>query len=106
MGQGKRDSQMRDSGNFAFIALVIISLLLAIMAGLYSCGSTAQTLPQEEEKIWIHMSDGDSLELVSDEYGDQYLKQYTYGRNYIYIPYPGETEEELDTLHFYQAKNK
>ena len=73
--QGKKDSQIRDSGNFAFIALIIISLLIAILSALCSCGSTAQTPPQEEEKIWIHMSDGDSLELVADEYENQYLKE-------------------------------
>lgn len=103
--QGKRDSQMRDSGNFAFIALVIISLILAILAGLCSCTTSSHPVPQEE-RIWIHMSDGDSVELVADEYGSQYLKQYTYGHvNYIYIPYIGETEEG-DTLQFFQAKNK
>ena len=102
--QGKKRSQIEDSGTFAFIALIIISVVLMILAGLCSCGSTAQTHPQEEEKIWIHMSDGDSLELVADEYGGQYLKQYTYN-SHIYIPYIGETEEE-DTLHFFQAKNK
>lgn len=104
--QGKRDSQMKDSGNFAFIALVIISLILAILAGLCSCNTHCPPHGYDEERIWIHMSDGDSVELVADEYGSQYLKQYTYGHvNYIYIPYIGETEEE-DTLRFFNAKNK
>lgn len=105
MDQGKKDSQMRDSGNFAFIALVIISLLLAILAGLCSCKTTSHPAPQEE-KIWIYMSDGDSLELVADQYGNQYLKEFTEWPHHVYIPYPGETEEETDTLHFFQAKNK
>ena len=70
-----------------------------------SC-NTSRTSPQQEEKIFIHMSDGDSLELVADEYGNQYLKQHTYGPNMIYIPYPGETEDQSDTLHFYNAKNE
>jgi len=109
MNQGKKDSQMKDSGNFAFIALIIISLILMILAGLCSCNT--QCPPHgyyDEEKIWIHMSDGDSVELVADEYGNQYLKQYTkwYGDGvHVYIPYPGETEEG-DTLQFFQAKNK
>lgn len=104
MEQGKKQSQIKDSGTFAFIALIIISLIVAILAGLCSCNTTSHTVPQEDEKIWIHMSDGDSVELIADEYGGQYLKQYT-GFEYIYIPYIGETEEE-DTLHFFQAKNK
>jgi hypothetical protein len=104
MNQGKKDSQMKDSGNFAFIALIIISLILMILAGLCSCTSSSHPVPQEE-KILIHMSDGDSVELVADEYGSQYLKQYTYRGHYIYIPYIGETEEG-DTLQFFQAKNK
>lgn len=95
---------MKDSGNFAFIALVIISLILAILAGLCSCTSSSHPVPQEE-RIWIHMSNGDSVELVADEYGSQYIKQRTYRSYYIYIPYIGETEE-LDTLRFFQAKNK
>ena len=49
------------------------------------------------------MSNGDSVELVADEYGSQYIKQTSY--NYFYTPYIGETEE-LDTLRFFQAKNK
>jgi len=102
--QGKKESQMKDSGTFAFIALIIISLIIMILAGLCSCNTTSHSVPQEE-RIWIHMSDGDSVELVADEYGSQYLKQYTYRGHYIYIPYIGETEEE-DTLHFFNAKNK
>jgi hypothetical protein len=103
--QGKKESQMKDSGTFAFIALIVISLIIMILAGLCSCNTVCP--PHEyynEEKIWIHMSDGDSVELVADEYGSQYLKQYTYRAHYIYIPYPGETEEG-DTLQFYNAKN-
>lgn len=106
MNQGKKDSQMKDSGNFAFIALIVISLILMILAGLCSCNT--QCPPHgyyDEERIWIHMSDGDSVELVADEYGSQYIKQRTYRSNYIYTPYIGETEE-LDTLQFFQAKNK
>jgi hypothetical protein len=105
MNQGKKQSQTQDSGTFAFIALIVISLILMILAGLCSCTSSSHPVPQEE-RIWIHMSDGDSVELVADEYGSQYIKQYSYRNlNYIYIPYIGETEEG-DTLQFFQAKNK
>lgn len=102
--QGKKKSQIEDSGAFAFIALIIISFILMLLAGLCSCNTSSYSVPQEE-RIWIHMSDGDSVELVADEYGSQYIKQRTYGILYIYIPYIGETEEG-DTLHFFNAKNK
>jgi hypothetical protein len=36
MEQGKRRSQIEDSGTFAFIALVIISFIIAILAGICS----------------------------------------------------------------------
>lgn len=101
--QGKKQSQMKDSGTFAFIALIIISLIMMILAGLCSCTSSSHPVPQEE-RIFIHMSNGDKLELVSDEYGNQYLKENA-GTVYIYIPYIGETEEG-DTLQFFNAKNK
>lgn len=94
---------MKDSGNFAFIALVIISLIMMILAGLCSCTTSSHPVPQEE-RIWIHMSDGDSVELVADEYGSQYIKQHVHNYD-LYIPYIGETEE-LDTLRFFNAKNK
>jgi ABC-type glycerol-3-phosphate transport system substrate-binding protein len=101
MGQGKKWSQMKDSETFAFISLIaaIIMLLLILLA---SCNVKAQT-ETPDEKIFIHMSNGDKLELIADEYGNQYLKENA-GTVYIYIPYPGDTEES-DTLHFYNAKN-
>jgi len=34
--QGKKESQMKDSGTFAFIALIIISLIIMILAGICS----------------------------------------------------------------------
>lgn len=91
-------SQFERIETFAFIALLAVTAILA------SCKST-QTTPVEYEKVYIHMSDGDSLELVADEYGNQYLKQHTYGHD-IYTPYPGETEDQSDTLKFFNAKNK
>jgi len=101
--QGKKWSQIFDSETFIFIAMLIIAFIL-IGAMMMSCKTTAENNSQEE-RIWIHMSDGDSVELVADEYGSQYIKQRTYRSNYIYIPYIGETEEG-DTLHFYNVKNK
>ena len=74
-----------------------------LLAGLCSCNASSYSVPQEE-RIWIHMSDGDSVELVADEYGSQYLKQHIHHYNF-YTPYIGETEEG-DTLQFFQAKNK
>ena len=89
-------SQFERIETFAFIAL------LAVTATLLSCRGT-QTTPTEDEKVYIEMSNGDRLELVADEYGNQYLKENA-GTVYIYIPYPGETEDQSDTLHFYNAK--
>ena len=96
---------MEDSEVFAFIATIIVLIIVLVIA-FCSCDSDAQTPPQEEEKTWIHMSDGDSLELVSDDYGNQYLKERTIHSDwYIYIPYPGDTQDGSDTLKFYNAKN-
>lgn len=101
--QGKRKSQIEDSGIFLFIAGIslIISILLMFLLGGCS-SSSSQNI--EEEKILITMSDGKKLELVADEYGGQYLRQNTKA-GVIYIPYMGAVEE-TDTLRFYNAKNK
>ena len=53
-----------------------------------------------EEKTFI-LIDGEHVEMVADEYGNQYLKQ-----NGLFIPFPFETEEVGDTLRSYQAKIK
>jgi len=97
----KKDNKESHSGEtFAIIAL--IAALIAALLMLTSCGGTTAQTP--EEKVYIEMSDGEKVELVADEYGNQYLKQYTYGPRCIYIPYPGETSEP-DSLKFYNAKN-
>jgi len=97
----KKDNKESHSGEtFAIIAL--IAALIAALLMLTSCGGTTAQTP--EEKVYIEMSDGEKVELVADEYGNQYLKQYTYGPRCIYIPYPGETSEP-DSLQFYNAKN-
>lgn len=98
--QGKRKSQMDDSETFLFIA-ILTAVIGIIVCFLTSCTSTAQEV--QEEKILIHMNNGDILELVADEYGNQYLKQNA-GTVYIYIPYMGVTEEQSDSLKFYNAK--
>lgn len=59
----------------------------------------------KDDRIFIEI-DGKKIEMVADEYGNQYLKQSTYGVYDIYIPFPFETEEIGDTLHSYQAKIK
>lgn len=101
--QGKKWSQMKDSETFAFIAIVMIVIVMLIM--LASCGQEARATP-EEEKVYIHMSDGNKVQLVADEYGGQYLKQCPLPDVYIYIPYTGEIEDTSDTLQFYNVKNK
>lgn len=103
--QGKRDSQIEDSKDIIFIALMIISVILAVLVGLNSCTTSSQSLPyEEEERVWIHI-DRDSVELVADDYGNQYMKQESSIGMYIYIPYIGATEE-TDTLRFYNVKNQ
>ena len=101
--QGKRKSQIDDSGIFLFIAgmSIIISILLMLLLGGCTNGSSQNI---EEEKVLINI-DGINVELVSDEYGGQYLKQTTSAGD-IYVPYIGPTEEPTDTLRFYNAKNK
>jgi hypothetical protein len=101
--QGKRKSQIEDSGIFLFIAgmSLIISILLMFLLGGCASGSSQNI---EEEKVLININ-GINVELVSDEYGGQYLKQNTRA-GVIYVPYIGPTEEPTDTLKFFNAKNK
>lgn len=77
--------------------LIWISLLFFV-----SCRTVQNS--SEEEKVYINV-DGENLELVSDEYGNQYLKQRTY-MHYIYVPFPFDTEEIGDTLRSYEAKTR
>jgi hypothetical protein len=99
-----KDNKESHSGEtFAIIAL--IAALIAALLMLTSCGGTTAQTP--EEKVYIEMSDGEKVELVADEYGNQYLKQYTSSGGFcIYTPYPGETDDGSDTLKFYNAKNQ
>lgn len=52
-----------------------------------------------EEKVYI-VIDSVEIEMVADEFGNQYMKQKG-----IYIPFPFETEEVVDSLSFLEAKN-
>lgn len=91
--------QLNSAEAFAIISL--IAALIAVVLMLTSCNTEAQT---PEEKVYINI-DGKDVELVADEYGNQYLKQESSIGVHIYIPYPGETNDGSDTLKFYNAKN-
>lgn len=58
-----------------------------------------------DDRVFIEI-DGHQIEMVADEYDNQYLKQYVNDGRPIYIPFTFETEEVGDTLHSYQAKTK
>lgn len=77
-------------------------LILALI--LLSCKAQKSSAPdpEEEEKVYI-LIDGEHVEMVSDEFENQYLKQYMHDGTYIFIPFPFETEEE-DSLRILQAK--
>ena len=92
MGQGKRDSQMKDSENFAFWGLLclIVCILLLVLT---SC-SSLQLSETQEEKDYINI-DGEDVEFVIDEYENPYLKYNIGGKN-VYIPFPFETEDEQE----------
>lgn len=90
MGQGKKNSQMKDSENFAFWGLLcLIACILLLL--LTSC-SSLQLSETQEEKDYINI-DGEDVEFVIDEYENPYLKYTISGKN-VYIPFPFETEDE------------
>lgn len=57
---------------------------------------------EEQEKTYV-LIDGNHIEMVSDEFGNQYLKQHTY-LNTVYIPFPFETESAQDSLNSLHVK--
>ena len=59
----------------------------------------------DEDKTFI-LINGVKVEMVADEFGNQYLKEFVADGRAIYIPFPFETEEVADTLHSYEAKLK
>ena len=58
---------------------------------------------KEEPEVPHVVIDGCNIELVADEDGNQYLKQYT-PSVCIFIPFPYETSEPKDSIIYYQAK--
>lgn len=73
---------------------IIVLILIA--------GCTAKGQTEEEEKVFVNI-DGKQVEIVADEYGNQYLKQTT-GGAYIYIPFTFPSDDtQSDTLKYYQA---
>jgi hypothetical protein len=77
-------------------------ILLLALIFVVSC-KASQEVSSEEEKTYI-IVDGNHIEMVADEFGNQYLKQYSSENMPIYIPFPFETEEELDSLNSLHAK--
>ena len=75
-------------------------LLLVLIAG-----CTAKGQSEEEDKVYINI-EGKQIEIVADEYGNQYLKQTT-GNGYFYIPFTFQSEDpQTDSLKYYQANEK
>lgn len=72
-----------------------------IILFLYSCSPEKQ-VPLEEEKVYISI-DGKEVELVIDDYGNQYLKQILPHNGIIYIPFTFPVEEE-EIPRVYEAK--
>ena len=69
----------------------------ALALFLLSCGYK-DIVKIPEEKVYI-VIDSVEIEIVADEFGNQYLKQKG-----LYIPYPFESEEVVDSLSFLEAK--
>lgn len=70
------------------------------MVGLLVSCSPEKQVPSEE-KVYISI-DGKEVELVSDDYGNQYLKQNT-SCGIIYVPFTFSVEEE-EVPRVYEAK--
>ena len=88
MGQGKKDSQMKQSENCAVWGLlcIIISILLILFIG------CTPAFNIQEEKSYININ-GEDVEFVIDDYENPYLKYTIHGTN-LYIPFPFETEDD------------
>jgi hypothetical protein len=70
------------------------------MVGLLVSCSPEKQVPSEE-KVYISI-DGKEVELVSDDYGNQYLKQNT-SCGIMYVPFTFPVEEE-EIPRVYEAK--
>lgn len=76
--------------------LILLSLLVS------GCSVVG---PSEKEEVPHVVIDGQEIELVSDEYGNQYLRQNIDGYTY-YTPFPFETEEEEPQSKTLQVKRQ
>lgn len=76
--------------------LILLSLLVS------GCSVVG---PSEKEEVPHVVIDGQEIELVSDEQDNQYLKQEIDGQ-YIYTPFPFETEEEEPQSKTLQVKRQ
>ena len=72
------------------------------MVGLLVSCSPEKEVPSEE-KVYISI-DGKEVELVSDDYGNQYLKQNT-SCGIMYVPFTFPVEEE-EIPRVYEAKTQ
>ena len=75
-------------------------LLLALI--FVSC-KTQKEIPSEEVERTYILIDDHYVEMVSDEFGNQYLR-YLIEDKPIFIPFPFETESAEDSIHSFQAK--
>lgn len=72
---------------------------ITLLIFLYSCSPEKQV--PSEEKVYISI-DGKEVELVVDDYGNQYLKQNT-SCGIMYVPFTFPVEEE-EIPRVYEAK--
>lgn len=79
-----------------FMAGLLVSLLFG------GCLSE-KSVTDSEERVFINV-DSHPIELVSDEYGNQYLKEKT-ACGILYIPFTFPTEED-DIPRVYETKTK
>jgi len=76
-----------------------VGLLVSVLFG--ACISEKLT-SEQDERVFINI-DGHPVELVSDEYENQYLKQKT-ACGIVYIPFTFPTEED-EVPKVYEIKN-
>ena len=78
------------------------SLFLALFLCIFT-GCSNDTVPTED-KTFVTIN-GEQIEIVSDEQGNQYLKEHGDG-HWIYIPFTFETSDSSDTLKSYYANRR
>ena len=77
-----------------------VGLLVSVLFN--SCISE-KSLSEQEEKVFIYV-DGHPIELVSDEYGNQYLREKT-ACGVVFIPFTFPTEDD-DVPRVYETKTQ